>query len=436
MIDGREGAGEWRALVSGESRQKALSVVGQLVEVILAEYPLASTSVPPPPRGYALGSGYLGHALLLAYTGEALEEVEWKQAADRIVTAALVDVSKQPLVVPGLFGHAVGLGWVTAHLARQFNWFEPVSLDELDSELMEYASASRTRTNYDLISGLVGIGLYGLERLPSDAGFNLVQSVVGALALNSMKDGHDLTWMTPPSDVDPDLRRLYPAGLFNFGVAHGIPGVIGFLARVVEAGVADDRAIDMLRRSTAWLVNHRLAPNSPSVFSARTDLACVGLPSRMAWCYGDPGILPQLFASARVLGDPAVESFALAVGVQSLRRVNDRLHGVIDPALCHGSSGLLQVYNRLWQSTGDTRFRDFAVYWLNDTLARREVGRGAAGFPFVTPDPPPGATYEKAPEWQLGFLEGISGIGLAMLAAASSVEPQWDRLLLTDLPIR
>jgi lantibiotic biosynthesis protein len=32
-----------------------------------------------------------------------------------------------------------------------------------------------------------------------------------------------------------------------------------------------------------------------------------------------------------------------------------------------------------------------------------------------------------------GFLTGSSGVGLALLAAATPVEPEWDRILLTDL---
>jgi hypothetical protein len=35
-----------------------------------------------------------------------------------------------------------------------------------------------------------------------------------------------------------------------------------------------------------------------------------------------------------------------------------------------------------------------------------------------------------------GFLTGSSGVGLALLAAATSVEPLWDRLLLSDVAPR
>jgi hypothetical protein len=35
-----------------------------------------------------------------------------------------------------------------------------------------------------------------------------------------------------------------------------------------------------------------------------------------------------------------------------------------------------------------------------------------------------------------GFLTGAAGIGLALLASVTSVEPEWDRLLLVAIPPR
>jgi hypothetical protein len=34
----------------------------------------------------------------------------------------------------------------------------------------------------------------------------------------------------------------------------------------------------------------------------------------------------------------------------------------------------------------------------------------------------------------MGLLEGFAGVGLALLAAATTVEPTWDRMLLASVP--
>jgi len=56
-----------------------------------------------------------------------------------------------------------------------------------------------------------------------------------------------------------------------------------------------------------------------------------------------------------------------------------------------------------------------------------------AGFQTYLPpnDESPGVWVEKA-----GFLIGVAGIGLSLLAAVSGVEPAWDRMLLTAIPPR
>jgi hypothetical protein len=41
---------------------------------------------------------------------------------------------------------------------------------------------------------------------------------------------------------------------------------------------------------------------------------------------------------------------------------------------------------------------------------------------------------QEQPVDNAGFLMGASGIGLALLAAIGSIEPTWDRVLLTAVP--
>jgi hypothetical protein len=54
--------------------------------------------------------------------------------------------------------------------------------------------------------------------------------------------------------------------------------------------------------------------------------------------------------------------------------------------------------------------------------------------------PKPGRQMDR--EEELGWVEdpdlldGVTGIALALLSAVSLVEPNWDRLLLTRIPIR
>jgi hypothetical protein len=63
----------------------------------------------------------------------------------------------------------------------------------------------------------------------------------------------------------------------------------------------------------------------------------------------------------------------------------------------------------------------------------RKPGEGCGGYLVWTSDGQPNTS-----KWtgDPGFLVGSAGIGLALLAAVSDVEPAWDRVLLTSVPPR
>ena len=86
---------------------------------------------------------------------------------------------------------------------------------------------------------------------------------------------------------------------------------------------------------------------------------------------------------------------------------------------------------------------DAARLWIERTLdyqrEGREMGRGIAGFPAYRPDGAPEDRAEgEAPKFvwddDPGFLTGAAGVGLALLAATSDVEPAWDRVLAISVP--
>jgi hypothetical protein len=135
-----------------------------------------------------------------------------------------------------------------------------------------------------------------------------------------------------------------------------------------------------------------------------------------------------LLAAAQVSGNDAWLKESLSVARNAARR-RGRASGVADAGLCHGSAGLGHLFNRLWQATGKREFRSAALHWFERTLAYRHPGRGIGGFTAIISTASDRLTQASDP----GILTGSAGIGLALLAAATAVEPGWDRLLLLDL---
>jgi hypothetical protein len=89
----------------------------------------------------------------------------------------------------------------------------------------------------------------------------------------------------------------------------------------------------------------------------------------------------------------------------------------VAPGLCHGAAGIGHLYNRMYQATGDGRLAAHARTWLRNAMVmHREQG---ASPPALDPS----------------LLSGSAGVGLALLAGATSTVPSWDRALGAELSV-
>jgi hypothetical protein len=234
----------------------------------------------------------------------------------------------------------------------------------------------------------------------------------------------------------PDVVQEFPHGQYNLGLSNGIPGLIALLARLCALEVPAPDARKLLDGAVTFLLSQK-RPKRGSVYpwAVHPDERPVPKGSRVAWCYGDLGIAAALMSAASLCEreDWFEESLALARGAAS-RRMDDA--GVIDAMLCHGAAGNAHLFNRLYQASGDAVLRETALYWYEVTFDYFDPDKAPSGFLFMTPAPaePDSNATRLVPAEAYGYLEGISGVGLALLAGLGGIEPNWDRLLLADVP--
>jgi len=420
-----DGSNAWEPLLDGELRRSAQRAVDEICE----EVATFSSDARINPQLLA------GCALLHAYLAVARQDGRHSKIADRFLESAIDALAETPMR-PALHGGFTGLAWIVEHL--QHPPFTPagVALDsdsnsEIDEALLNYLAVPRWNDVYDLIGGLVGFGVYALERLPRPSAVACIGRVVDHLDAISIKEDGGVTWWTPAELLPPIGRTPGEKGNFNLGVSHGVPGVIGFLAQTRNAGQVSPKLESMLAGAISWLLKQKLPKGAGSVFAHATGGNSEPRPSRAAWCYGDPGISAVLLAAARSADSTEWEAEALQIGLAAASRDPARC-GVNDGGLCHGAAGLGHVYNRLFHATGEGAFADASRLWFERALQMRKAGQGVAGFAAHLPK------LEPTLQWQSDrdFLMGATGIALALLAATSTVEPLWDRLLLTALQPR
>jgi len=355
-------------------------------------------------EGPGLGLGAAGIALMHAYVGRLREDAAAMRRARRSLNGALRALERQEL--NGTLSNGLpGIAWVMAHLDREGLVEADQGLAaDLDRSLLGAVRGKRWKGELDLLSGLVGFGAVALERLPRPDAWRTLERVVHHLGATAERAGAGMAW--PSHDWTTGERVYY------LGVAHGVAGVIGFLARMVELGVSPRPSRRLLDAAVALLLDQEL----PEGVSSRFPLALVpgkaGEPCRSAWCHGDLGIATQLLLAARMVREPAWERVAIRVARDVAARPFEADRDP-EPALCHGSLGTAHLLNRMYQATGDAPLRRGALRRLEHGL---QMWRAAQSG---------GQPYHH--QGKRGLLLGDAGMALALLAATTAVEPGWDR---------
>ena len=383
-------------------------------------------------RPGSLAAGWAGVAVFEAYRalgGEAGAAERCLELLEPVAGSVERDGS-----FPAFYEGSVGAAFVLEHIRRRLLDDGPGMLDSFDEALLDvfdhHPLGAQWLGTYDLVSGLVGIGAYAMERWPEPTGVRLLERVVLHLEATAERHEDGFAWWTPSSAVSERFQPVFgDKGYYNLGIAHGVPAVIALLAGAVRLDVCRERARPLLRGAVTWLRRWRDTAEGASRYPSWVFPDGTTQAARVAWCYGDPGVALALVAAARAESeslwwDDAVEvaRASAAVPIES--------SGVIDAGLCHGAAGLTQVFGRLHQWIGGDDLAEAARRWLRATLAMALPGQGVGGY----------RTWNKFDDGSLGWTDdaglliGSTGVGLALWSASSASEPEWDRLLMASWP--
>jgi hypothetical protein len=365
-----------------------------------------------------LAGGTAGVAIAAAYIRRWQPEMLDEDIVRRLVVHAIASQDDRGHGSSLYFG-SVGVAWMAEHLKDHIDCLGQNDIcSELDETVAEgVGRLSDWRYEHELFRGLVGLGVYLLERPSSDSVQQGLNQVTSALIRSAERtpDGL-LSWRCDPVRIPNPHDRTDSQPYFNLGVPHGIPGPIVLLAR---AGRRDDQCTVHCDAAMTWFLQQRssdLFPCFGMVAQHRPHVRWL----QPAWCYGDLGIAGALGCCAMAAGRQD--------WLMSSRQLGKVVANLVEPfieedgtSLCHGSAGNAQMFARLYQYSGDEDFRSAALHWYRRLLRKwNPDGPGFAGFL---------STVRQA-ETSAGFLRGAAGAALCLLAAISDVSPDWDRLLL------
>lgn len=317
VSDAMPGSPGWEPILDGALADEARASIDDVARALAERVPLygCETDV----------------AVFWAYLAGALDH-DWVAASYERACSALCDTLSAHRSL-ALHGGLAGAGWALAHISDDGSADQ--LLADVDDALLHALAVERWTLDYDLIGGLVGYGVYFVERLISSeapTALHGLRRVVDHLLAISEDTGEGIAWYTDPALLPTWQRETFPDGYFNCGLAHGVPGVIALLGRVA-ALECEQRAHRLCLDAMRWMRAQMLRDDAKGRYpEARRREERSDRPARTAWCYGDPGVAIAGWSAAARLGRSTDDWCELAL-IAATR--DPTLCGVLDPCLCH-----------------------------------------------------------------------------------------------------
>jgi lantibiotic modifying enzyme len=406
---------KWSPLIEDTTKDKIIKKLSQISEILMEEDRDSNNEI-------GLLGGKMGEAVFLFYYASFSGKEEYYRRAYALIDETFNKV-KNEINNHSLYNGLSGIGWALEHLVQNgFLEADEDILADLNTYLYDAMITKLQQYHYDLLQGALGCAQY-FSYLPIDKKTKqyLIEFIKG-LASISFRDQESggVKWR------DKISSGIKERNVYNLGLSHGIPGIIAFLSRMYKKDIAKEMVYHLLSKAVSYLLNQKLGDRSLSLYPAFTSGEEQPYESRLGWCYGDLGIAVALWQASRDTHNKQWKEEAVRILLHSSKRKNLKQNRVVDACFCHGTSGIAHIFNRMYHNTAVNDFKLAAIYWYKKTLEMAVHHDGLAGYKIQFHDRKDNHIWYN----ERNLLKGITGIGLALLAAVSPIEPRWDTCLM------
>jgi lantibiotic modifying enzyme len=260
---------------------------------------------------------------------------------------------------------------------------------------------------------------------------SFIYTIIATLKDNFKYQDHGGYWLTPSTFYySKDSRKI-----LNYGIPHGSNGIALFLLKCCEVYNLHVELMPILESYVNRLIDQlSIKKNKLKYCYFSNEASGTG---KLGWCYGDQSIAFTLLRYYEVFDSERAKekSYELIhqAAAKSLKQTGVRYYSqydFYDLCLCHGTSGIAYMWHKMYQITNDDNLKALADDWLNITLDSLEV---------FLPQLEKISRLEKGNrefDTSMGFLNGLSGVGLVLISFLNPKLSNWDKLLLLDRPDR
>ncbi|MEM6720080.1 MAG: lanthionine synthetase LanC family protein [Bacteroidota bacterium] len=364
----------------------------------------------------AINGGLPGIIIFYFHLHETTQEVRYYNTAIEYLET-LYDRLEHTM--PKTYVHSsglAGLGWFFNYIQRFIEIEHPFDSLEYDATFMKAARKELSIRNYEFFTGFSGIILYLLTKKSTNTSLlaDFIDDVYEAIF--SLEEPISFFRLADP-------HHKYPS--INLGVSHGIYGFVAVLNKLHARQIQPKKCEALLRLLIDFTMNHKKDYITHGhFFSNRIGKGIKeSRNARLAWCYGDLGILTVLHTSSEILKDTQLRETVEAMLINTTHRKDMDTTMMNDVWLCHGTGGAAHIFQRLYEKTEIADFKFAADYWYRKTL-----GQLNKGWPQIKPSFTRSGGYARKDV--TGFLIGYAGLGLSLLSRVEHSNMDWDELIL------
>lgn len=363
----------------------------------------------------SLFCGMPGIVLLYSHFYEVTGNISFKKKSLKIFNYLLKIIETERAVTTTFCNGLAGLGWLFLYLKNNSEVVDISSLLELDSFLDEIDQLLEDEVdkmlcdkNYDLLHGVLGIGLYFIKREK----YMTVERICVDLYHNCDFQDDEIKWKR----FDKYRAKEY---IFDLGLAHGNAGILYFLGKCYANHIAPAKCKFLIDGIIKFYLNNKqdlqiVESNFPASIKAGDYSSGQNIPmkSRLAWCYGDLGILHTLLLVSGWIDDKKSKCIFEALLVEVSMRRSASVTRLEDSQFCHGMTGVGYIFLSIYHLTQNHLFKEAAEYWINQVLDDGNNSNGLAGYLFKMGD-------NVGWEDMMDVLNGIGGVGLFLTSYLS-----------------
>lgn len=367
-----------------------------------------------------LFSGKLGVALFCFYYGKHFNKKKFTNIGLKYIEKSFNAINPE-ISNFSLSNGLCGFYWLLKELEEE-NFIDKGIFDEwsiIEHSLVLRINYEINSKNWDFLHGIMGI-VWCFSKFNPELLAEISLSVLSQFEQqgDSFDDG-SIAWRADRMDINDKKSEIH-----SLGLAHGAPGFILILSNFVKHNIELNISNKLLNKSFLFLINHKLNfEKSGYYFPQYIDLpdGTYSERNRLAWCYGDLGLGYALYKAGINASHIEMKELGLKLLTNCCIKKSFEETYTIDAGFCHGTVGNAHIFNRIFQETNIIDFKLSAQYWYEKTLQHATFIDGLAGYKSFNGE-----------KWvqNYGFLDGVVGIGLSLIAAISEDEPKWDNCFL------